>query len=87
MRIAVLSDIHGKLTAFEAVLADLRHSVPDIVLHGGDLANAGSNPVEIIDRMGWPGVMGNTDEMLVRSLSLGIPTFLRSARRRDGLLF
>jgi putative phosphoesterase len=73
MRIAVLSDIHGNLTAFEAVLADLRHSAPDIVLHGGDLADAGSSPVEIIDRirdMGWPGVMGNTDEMLVRPEAL-----------------
>jgi len=67
MRIAVVSDIHGNRTAFEAVLADLRQTSPDLILHGGDLADAGSSPAEIVDRireLGWPGVMGNTDEML-----------------------
>jgi predicted phosphodiesterase len=73
MRIAVVSDIHGNRTAFEAVLADLRQVSPDLVLHGGDLADAGSRPVEIVDQirdLGWPGVMGNTDEMLARRESL-----------------
>lgn len=73
MRIAVVSDIHGNLTAFEAVLADLRDAAPDLILHGGDLADIGSSPVEIVDRirdLGWPGVMGNTDEMLVRPAEL-----------------
>ena len=32
MRIAVVSDIHGNLTAFEAVLADLKLTAPDAVL-------------------------------------------------------
>jgi len=40
MRIAILSDIHGNRTAFEAVLADLRQTSPDLILHGGDLAAA-----------------------------------------------
>ena len=31
MRIAVVSDIHGNLTALEAVLADLREISPDLV--------------------------------------------------------
>ncbi len=73
MRIAVVSDIHGNLTAFDAVLADIRQASPDLVLHGGDLADSGSSPIEIIDRirdLGWQGVMGNTDEMLVRPASL-----------------
>ncbi len=73
MRIAVVTDIHGNLTAFEAVLDDLREAAPDLVLHGGDLADSGSGPVEIVDRireMGWRGVMGNSDEMLVRPESL-----------------
>jgi predicted phosphodiesterase len=67
MRVAIVSDIHGNLTAFEAVLADLREMSPDLVLHGGDLADNGSSPVEIVDRihdLGWRGVIGNTDEML-----------------------
>jgi predicted phosphodiesterase len=73
MRIAVVSDIHGNRTAFEAVLADLRQTAPDLVLHGGDLPHGGASPAEIVDRirdLGWPGVLGNTDEMLFRPESL-----------------
>jgi predicted phosphodiesterase len=73
MRVAVLSDIHGNRTAFEAVLADLHSVAPDWVLHGGDLADSGSSPTEIVDSIrefGWPGVMGNTDEMIIRPESL-----------------
>ena len=67
MRISIVSDIHGNLTAFEAVLVDLRETSPDLIFHGGDLADSGSSPVEIVDRvrdLGWQGVIGNTDEML-----------------------
>jgi putative phosphoesterase len=67
MRIAVVSDIHGNRTAFEAVLADLEQRSPDAVFHGGDLADAGSGSVEIVDQirdLGWEGVAGNTDQML-----------------------
>ncbi|MGB8522827.1 MAG: metallophosphoesterase family protein [Candidatus Acidiferrales bacterium] len=73
MRIAIVSDIHGNLTAFEAVLADLRQTSPDVIFHGGDLADSGSSPAEIVDRirgLGWPGVVGNTDEMLFQPESL-----------------
>ena len=67
MRVAIVSDIHGNLRAFQAVLADLRQVAPDLVLHGGDLAYGGGHPAEIIDQirsLGWTGVRGNTDEML-----------------------
>jgi predicted phosphodiesterase len=73
MRIAVVSDIHGNRTAFEAVLADLRQTAPDLIFHGGDLADAGASPAEIVDQvrdLGWPGVVGNTDEMLYRPEAL-----------------
>ena len=40
MRIAVISDIHGNRTAFAAVLADLKLTSPDLIFHGGDLADA-----------------------------------------------
>ena len=73
MRIAIVSDIHGNRTAFEAVLADLRQSSPDLILHGGDLADGGASPTQIVDRireLGWQGVVGNTDEMLFRPESL-----------------
>jgi Icc-related predicted phosphoesterase len=38
MRIAIVSDVHGNLTALDAVLADLAEVRPDVVAHGGDLA-------------------------------------------------
>lgn len=73
MRIAVVSDIHGNWTALQAVMADLRDTAPDLILHGGDLADSGSNPALVVDTirdLGWAGVAGNTDEMLFRPESL-----------------
>src|SRR5579859_396870 len=67
MRVAIVADIHGNRRAFAAVLADLREVAPDAVVHGGDLAYGGPHAAEIIDQvrsLGWPGVKGNTDEML-----------------------
>lgn len=67
MRIAVVSDIHGNLAAFEAVLADLERVGADLVVQGGDLAFNGPHPAECVARireLGWPGVVGNTDRVL-----------------------
>jgi predicted phosphodiesterase len=67
MRIAIISDIHGNLAALDAVVADLEHQRPDLVLHLGDLALIGPRPAAVVDRirdLGWPGVLGNTDELL-----------------------
>jgi len=67
MRIAIISDVHGNLTALDAVLSDLRQQKPDVIFHGGDLPYGGSHPAEVIDcivQEGWKGVLGNTDEML-----------------------
>jgi predicted phosphodiesterase len=73
MRIAIVSDIHDNLTALEAVLADLRYTSPDLVLHGGDLVGGGSSPAEVVDRirdLGWQGVFGNSDEAVARPETL-----------------
>ncbi len=70
MRVAVISDIHGNLHALEAVLADVDRVRPDVVVLGGDLALGGPHPVEVVDRLralGWPSVLGNTDEALDES--------------------
>lgn len=67
MRVAVVSDIHGNRRALQAVLADLRQTAPDLIVQGGDLAFGGTHPSEVIDEvrsLGWPGVLGNTDEVL-----------------------
>jgi putative phosphoesterase len=69
VRLAIVSDIHGNLTALDAVIADIEHRGVDRVVHGGDLALVGCQPVEVIDRvreLGWPGIVGNTDELLWR---------------------
>lgn len=73
MRIAIVSDIHDNLTAFEAVLGDLEEISPDLVLHGGDLVGGGSSPAEIVDcvrDLGWLGVFGNSDEAVARPEAL-----------------
>ncbi len=69
MALAIVSDVHGNLTALEAVVTDLeRRGVKDVV-HGGDLALAGVQGAEVVDlirELGWPGIVGNTDELLWR---------------------
>jgi putative phosphoesterase len=86
MRIAVVSDIHGNLTALEAVIADLRSAAPEVVLLGGDLADGGARPVEVLDRvraLGWRGVLGNVDEMLFRPEAL--ETFASQSKARAAM--
>ena len=69
MRLAIVSDIHGNLTALEAVIADIERRAVDRVIHGGDLAAGGCRAAEVVDlvrQLGWPGIVGNTDELLWR---------------------
>ncbi len=84
MRLAVVSDIHGNLTALEAVIADLKEVSPDLVVQAGDLVASGFRPAEVVDRirqLGWPGIQGNTDEMLWRPERLS-ELALRAASRQ-----
>jgi putative phosphoesterase len=67
--LAIVSDVHGNLNALESVVADLERRGIGKVVHGGDLAVAGCNGPEVIDlirELGWPGIVGNTDELLWR---------------------
>jgi putative phosphoesterase len=67
MRVAVVSDIHGNLTALRAVIDDLTTMGPDLVVQGGDLVGNGARSAEVVDLvmdLGWPGIVGNTDEVL-----------------------
>jgi predicted phosphodiesterase len=75
MRVAIVSDVHGSLTALDAVIADLELEGTDLVLHGGDLVLSGPRPAEVVDRireLDWPGVVGNTDELLWRPEELAV---------------
>jgi predicted phosphodiesterase len=69
VRIAIVSDIHGNFAALQAVAADLDRQSTDEVLVGGDLAQGGRQPVEVLDFLqarGWPAVLGNADQFLLR---------------------
>ncbi len=69
MRIAIISDTHGNLTALEAVLEDLGQQPPvDQTVIAGDLCLNGPHPRETMDRLqalGCPVIQGNTDLEIV----------------------
>lgn len=61
-RIILLSDIHGNLPAFRAVIASLPEH--DAVIVAGDHCLDGPNPAEVLDllhELRWTLIMGNTD--------------------------
>ena len=49
MRIAIISDIHGNLDAFEQVLADIDHSGIDEIISLGDNIGYGPEPDEVVE--------------------------------------
>jgi predicted phosphodiesterase len=70
MRIALLSDIHGNLVAFDAVLDDLRQQGAfDQIIVAGDLVWSGPWPAQVVDRVrevATAVVQGNTDAFFRR---------------------
>lgn len=84
MKLGIVSDVHGNLRGLEAVLKDVETVKPDLVVHGGDLVVNGPRPAEVVDRireLGWPGILGNTDEVLWQ-MPQRIPSFVRAAFER-----
>jgi putative phosphoesterase len=64
MRIAVFSDVHGNLTALEAVIKDMAQRDLEGAVHLGDLVGYGPRPNEAVARvkeLDIPGVVGNYD--------------------------
>src|SRR5215510_2823867 len=62
--VAVISDIHGNVAAFDAVLADLITQPHEAVVIAGDLALFGPRPAEALARVqaqNVPTIYGNTD--------------------------
>ncbi len=75
MRIALLSDIHGNLAAFDAVLADVRQASVDQIVFLGDVATLGPHPSEVVEllrRLQCPCVLGNHE-----SYQLNLAHFLQ----------
>lgn len=84
MRLAILSDIHGNLIAFEAALADMESQGSfDYIFILGDLAAFGTRPAECVQRVRQMieardekqvrVIGGNTDRYLVNGERMKIP--------------
>ena len=68
MPLALVSDIHGNDLALAAVVAELERLGVEQVVCLGDVAQGGSQPAEVLDRLarlGWPVILGNADAFLL----------------------
>lgn len=74
MRIGLIADIHGHLTALESVLSELKREQVDQIICLGDVAAFGPQPHEVLERLRelkCPVVMGNTDDWYLQPLPEG----------------
>jgi putative phosphoesterase len=88
MRIAALYDIHGNLPALDAVLVELEHVQPDLIVLGGDIIS-GPMPKQTLERLSQLGLgshvhalQGNADREVVTTfdnlpLALAVPEQVR----------
>jgi predicted phosphodiesterase len=68
MRIALFSDVHGNLSALEAVLAGIATKAPDLTLFAGDLCLDGPRPADCLRLLraeAIPAIYGNTDAWIL----------------------
>jgi predicted phosphodiesterase len=73
MRVALIADIHGNLTALDAVLAEIHREDVDRIVCLGDIS-LGPQPVETLERvrsLDCPVIMGNWDAWFLQ----GMPQF------------
>ncbi len=64
MRYALLSDVHGNLEAFQAVLRVLKEEGPDCYICIGDIVGYGANPrecIKLVKDLGCLTIAGNHD--------------------------
>jgi len=69
MPVAIISDIHGNLIAFDAVLNTIAARNIQQIICLGDVAATGPQPREVIARLkqiDCPAVIGNTDDWLLK---------------------
>jgi predicted phosphodiesterase len=68
MRLAILSDIHGNLEAFQAVLADIERQKTDRIVCLGDMIGYGPDPEKVIrsvQSLQCEAVLGNHEAALI----------------------
>ena len=66
-RIALISDVHGNLTALEAVLADIEARGIERIFNLGDYVGKGPRGSEVVDRcqqLCEVNILGNWDDFL-----------------------
>ncbi|MCF8098095.1 MAG: metallophosphatase family protein [Desulfarculaceae bacterium] len=83
MRLAVLSDIHGNLEAYTAVLADVDQAGADQTALLGDIVGYGPDPeacVELTRELGLPSVVGNHELGMTKRAAL---TWFNPTARRS----
>ncbi len=69
MRVALISDIHGNLVSFEAVLDDISRQNINEIIFLGDIATLGPHPTESIAKLkelACPCIMGNHETYLFK---------------------
>lgn len=89
MKVAVFSDVHGNLSALEAVLDSIRqHSNITQVIFAGDLCVFGPRPSECISLLKeqpYSCVVGNTDEWIINPPIVGEDLSAEEVQRRLNL--
>ncbi len=69
MRVALISDVHGNLVSFDAVLEDIEQQNVNEIVFLGDIATLGPYPREVIARLkalGCPCITGNHETYLFK---------------------
>lgn len=70
MKIALIGDVHGNLSALEAVLSDMAEKEVDIVISTGDYMGYGPDPEEVVQLLRHievMGVAGNYDLKVIKA--------------------
>ncbi|HOT63139.1 MAG TPA: metallophosphoesterase family protein [Treponemataceae bacterium] len=68
MKIAFISDIHGNIHAFKAVLKDIKREKPDRIVFLGDASTLGMRPAETLERLEalkCDCILGNHDDFMI----------------------
>jgi putative phosphoesterase len=88
MRIAAVSDIHGNLTALDAVLDDIGRRGVDVIVNLGDILSGPLQPAETADRLmqlALPTIRGNHERQLLDADVTGMGPSDRFAARAISL--
>jgi predicted phosphodiesterase len=86
MQVAIFSDVHGNLTALEAVLVDIKKQSPDLTLFAGDLCLFGARPAECVERIQQEDISliaGNKDQVLSNQPLLSDDIEVEARERRQ----